>query len=116
MRGYGLTNRLAGGVTNAERKTGRYHSVEFHIKGLETPYQFKIWNTVSSSMCVLVREDSGVLPKLKEGETFSMKYYTNGSLYPSPYMETAIRSITKSNQGPFKGHYLVGLEILCNLD
>ena len=42
-----------------------YHSVEFSIQGVDLAYQFKIWNTSSTPMCVLVKEDSAILPSLK---------------------------------------------------
>jgi len=34
------------------------------------------------------------------------------SAYPSDYQKTAVRHITRNDQGRLKGHYLVGLEIL----
>ena len=93
-----------------------YYSVEFSINGLEIAYQFKIWNTESTPMCVLVKEDSNILPRLKVGETLNMKYYPTGSTYPPKCLDTAIRHITKNDQGRFRGHYLVGLEILDGRD
>jgi len=89
----------------------QYYSVEFSIHGLDIPYQFKIWNMPSTPMCVLVREDSAILPRLNVGDTLNMKYYSTDSVYPSDYLQTAIIHVTKNDQGRFKGHYLVGLEI-----
>ena len=89
-----------------------YYSVEMAIKGLDLSYQFRTWNAASTPMCVLVKEGSDILPRLKVGETLNMKYYSTGSVHPPEYLETAIRHITKNDQGRFKGHYLVGLEIL----
>lgn len=90
----------------------QYHSVEFSIKGIELPYQFKIWNTAKMSMCVLVKEDSAILPRLKVGDTLDMKFYTRDSGYPTDSLKTTIRHITKDDEGRFKGHYLVALEII----
>jgi hypothetical protein len=104
-------------VTNMERRSEhrkqvcQYYSVEFSINGLELPYHFKIWNIASTSMCVLVREDSDILPRLNVGDTLNMKYYSTDSVYPSDCLQTAIKHITKNDHGRFKGHYLVGLEI-----
>jgi hypothetical protein len=96
-----------------ERKEfDRYYSVEFAIQGLEISYQFKIWNVASKSMCVLVKEGSEVLKRLKVGEILNMKFYSADAVSPTDYLETAIRHITKDEQGRFRGHYLVGLEIL----
>ena len=43
-----------------------------------------------------------------------MKYYDPGPVSEPEYRTTAIRHITKSEDGRFKGHYLIGLEILGN--
>ena len=90
----------------------QYHSVEFSINELDLPYQFRVWETASGSIRVLVRGDSGVLPFLKVGDTLAMKYYSTDSIYPLENIRTAIRQITKKNRGRLKGHYLLGLEIL----
>jgi hypothetical protein len=90
-----------------------YHSVEFSIKGIELPYQFRIWNTADMSMCVLVKEDSAILSRLKEGDTLDMKFYSGESGYPTNALKTMIRHILK-DEGRFRGHYLVALEILEN--
>lgn len=89
-----------------------FHSVEFSIDGMDLAYQFKIWNLASSAMCVLVREDSSIVQKLRVGDVMSMKYYANGYAAPIECRNTAIRHITKDEQGPFRGHYVVGLEIV----
>ena len=98
------------------KRLNQYFSVELSIDGLDFPYQFKIRNIASTSMCVLVKEDSDILPLLKAGDRLNMKYYSYGSVYPPEYLETVIRHITKNDQGRFKGHYVVELEILENQD
>jgi len=94
------------------KKPDQYHSAEFSFEGLGVAYQFRIWNTAASSMCVVIKEGSEVLALLKVGEAVQVKYYSPDSLYPSEGLSTVIRHITKNEQGRFKGHYLVGLEIL----
>jgi len=95
------------------RPTDQFHSVEFSIRGLNVSYQFKIWDMFSSCMCILVKEYSDILPRLKVGDTWNMKYYSNASsVYRPECLKTVIRHIIKNDQGRFKGHYLVGLEIL----
>ncbi len=94
------------------RRVNQYYSVEFSIDGVDLPYQFKIWNMASKSMCVLVKEGSDILSHLRVGEKINMKYYSDSSVVPTEYRETAIRHITKDENGKFKGHYLVGLEIM----
>ncbi|MGD2125072.1 MAG: hypothetical protein PVG99_03275 [Desulfobacteraceae bacterium] len=90
----------------------QYHSAEFSVDGLDLAYQFRIWNVAPASMCVLVKEDSDLLSRLKVGDTLDVKYYSPRSSCPSNYQKTAISHITKNDQGRLKGHYLVGLEIL----
>ena len=92
--------------------TDQYHSVEFELAGMIYPYQFKIRSIASRSMCFLIKEDSDILPRLREGDILEMKFYSPGSVHTSEPRKTVIREITRDDQGPFKGHYLVGLEIL----
>jgi hypothetical protein len=90
--------------------TNHYHSVEFSIQGVELAYQFKIWNTSSTPMCVLIKEDSAILPRLREGDTLVLKFYSGGKSHSSSSLKTRIRHITR-DQGRFRGHFLVALEI-----
>ncbi len=89
-----------------------YHSVEVELAGMIYPYQFKIRNNPSSSMCFLIKENSDILPRLKVGDILELKYYSTGSAHVSEPRKTVIREITRDDRGPFKGHYLVGLEIV----
>jgi hypothetical protein len=107
-----LVNAWTERRSEQRESSDQYHSAEFAFDGLEAHYQFKIWNTASTSMCVLIKETSEILPRLKVGDTLKVKYYRSDSRYPSDFLGTVIRHITKNDQGRFKGHYLVGLEIL----
>lgn len=93
-------------------KPDQYHSAEFSFADRDVTYQFRIWNTASSSMCVVIKENSEVLALLRVGDTVNVKYYSPDSVHPSEGLATVIRHVTKNDQGRFKGHYLVGLEIL----
>jgi len=93
-------------------KIDQYRSVEFSVDGLDFVYQFKIWNIASSSMCLLIKENSDILPRLNVGDTLNMRYYSDDSSLPLGVLATQIRHITKNDEGRLKGHYLVGLEIL----
>lgn len=97
-----------------KKRVDQYYSVEFAIEGLESAYQFKIWNKTSTQMSILVKENSDVLPQLKVGDTLNMRYYADNLIHPTQCLETAIRRITRNDQGRLKGHYLVGLELLNN--
>ena len=107
-----MINRSPDKVSGSKDGINQYHSVEFSIQGLELPYQVRIWEKVSESMNILVKEGSSILPLLKVGDTLDTKYYSTGSVYPTENMRTTIRHITKKRKGRLKGHYLVGLKII----
>ena len=75
-------------------------------------YQFKLWNSESKPMFVLVKEGSDILSRIKVGHVFNMKYYSTDAGCPTTYRPTQIENITKENRGRFKGHYLVGLSFM----
>ena len=90
----------------------QYHSVEFSINELCVPHQFRIWNIASTPTCVLVKEDSRILPLLRVGDTLNLKYHPTASAHSTHFLKTTIGHITKHDQGRFKGHYIVELQIL----
>ena len=99
-----------------KRQMDQYFSVEFSISEHSVLHQFKIWNIPPTTMCLLVKEDSDILRGIKVGDTLKMKYYSDGSAYPSDYLDTEILHIGKNDQKRFKNHYLIGLEILESQD
>lgn len=90
----------------------KYHSVEFRVSEQGALYQFKIWNMSSRGLCLLVRQDSEILKDLEVGTILDMKYYTTDFSQPPEELMTQIKHITKEPEGRFKGHFLVGLQIL----
>jgi hypothetical protein len=92
-------------------RPNEFYSVEFKVSGLPYLFQFKIWNTPTKQMFIMVKESSYILKRLKEGESFNMNYYNSVSKYPIA-LKTKIDSISKEKDGRFKNHYLVGLKIL----
>lgn len=64
-------------------------------------------------MFIIVKESSDILNRIKEGESFNMKYYSSVLEYPIE-LKTEIDYLTKEKNGRFKNHYLVGLKILSN--
>lgn len=89
-----------------------YYSVLFTTEGLDSYYQFKLWNISPKGICILVKEDSEVLSNLKVGDTIEMTYFIADSQGASEKLKTQIKHITKNDTGRFQGHYLVGLSIL----
>ena len=74
---------------------GRYYSVQFTTEGLNTFYQFKLWNISPNGICILVKESSEVLNHLKIGDTIEMTYYLTDSPGSSENIKTEIRHISK---------------------
>jgi hypothetical protein len=93
-------------------KPEQYYSVEISISGIVCSYQFKIWNRSSTGLCIVVKEGSELLKHLKVGDVFDMKYYAVDATRPAEYLKTEVRHITRDDEGPFKGHYYVGISIL----
>jgi hypothetical protein len=89
-----------------------YYSVEFSVAGIRTAYQFKIRKDSPENMYVLIKEESAILSKLRVGDILNMKYYSRDKTDPFKYHATAIPHISKEKEGPLKGHYMVGLEIM----
>ena len=89
-----------------------YYSVEFSLEGLGADHLFRLRDTNSDHKCVLVREDSRMLPLINVGDVLPLKFNFNHTPRLSDYLNTAIRFITKQDEGRFKGHYFVGFEIL----
>lgn len=107
-----MTNNLVLIKSEPKKEVDRSYRAEFSVEGLHIAYQFRIWNKSSNYMCFLVKENSGLVPQLKVGDSLKLKCYYTDTCFPSEYLETAIQHITKKDEGRFKGHYVVGLEIL----
>lgn len=90
----------------------RYYSVQFTTKNLGSFYQFKLWNISPNGLCILVKEGSEVLKHVKVNDTITMTYYLADAHMGHEELQTQIKHITKSEDGRFQGHFLVGLAIL----
>lgn len=89
-----------------------YYSVEFSVARHLPVHQFRVRNLSPWGMGILIKGDSAALERLKVGEVLEMTYHYARPSIPSEHLRTEIRHITRLNEGPFKGHYLVGLRIL----
>lgn len=112
MKGSAMTNNLVLIKSPSRVEVDGASRVEFSVDGLDIAHQFRIWTKSSTYMCILIRENSGLVPQLKVGDVLNLKCYYSDSYYPSEYLETAILHITKKDEGRFKDQYVVGLEIL----
>jgi hypothetical protein len=94
---------------NKTMEPAGFYSVEFAVDDPHPLYQFKIWRKDASSMFVVVKENSAVLPKLKAGKVLNMTYYSSDTQCPKKQMETRIASINNEHQGRFEGHCTIDL-------
>lgn len=90
----------------------RFHSVELPISNLKMKYHCRLRNSSIADMFVLVKENSDILNFLQVGEVMTMNYYCRDSAAPPESLETEIQFITWNDSGKFKGHYLIGLNIV----
>ena len=105
------TQRLSKKVANSILPEDQYSSVEFCIKDLGFNYQFKIWETKTPEINILVNLNSIILKHLHVGNTFDIKYYpSDGSKYPVT-RRTEIKHIKKNGEKRLRGHCLVGLAV-----
>lgn len=95
-----------------DHQKNRYYSVEFNLDDIVPLYQFKLRNSESMSLFVLVKEDSEILNQLEVGRVLEMKYYNADITCPPEYRTTQINNITNERAGRFSGHCVVGLSIL----
>lgn len=87
----------------------QFYSVEFAVDNVNFLYQFKIWNSPSSPMFVLIKHGSETLKKIKPGDILKMKYYSRDANRPTCHLDTQIQKIHWNDHGRFKGHYAVTL-------
>ncbi len=90
----------------------QYYSVDFSVGNESLLYQFKIWDLSSKGMCLLIKEDSAAMNHINIGDIIKMKYYKADSSNPGNYLKTKIIHISKDEEGRFKGHHIVGIQIL----
>lgn len=89
-----------------------YHSVEINVEGMKMPYQFRLWYEDISQMFFIVKENSGLLKKLKIGSTIPIKYYCNDPQKPIEQHATRIVDIVTDDNGRFKGHCMIQIAIV----
>lgn len=111
MKSYVMENAPQENWLESNLPFEEFYSVEIPLDGLEFLHQFKIWNIDPETLFVVVKEESEILACLRVGDTIKMKYYIVNPASPPKYLPTKIKHITKEDQGRFKGHVVIGLDI-----
>lgn len=91
-----------------------YHSVEFALNEPFPIYQFKLWWADKDRFFLLVKDDSALLPQLKEGRIVPMKYMSTKFMGRMDVRRTRIKRIINEIQGRFQGHHRVELSIIAS--
>ena len=90
------TQRFTIIANNSILTEDRYSSVEFCIKDLEFNYQFKIWETKTPELNILIKRNAIIMKHLHVGNTVDIKCIpSGGSRYPVT-MRTKIKMGDKS--------------------
>jgi hypothetical protein len=90
----------------------KYYSVQFYLNGIDEAYLFKLRDIPLNGLCILVKEDSPVLNKLKIGDILNMEYNPPESSDSPKLLKTQVAS--KKSYDRSTGHSLVGLSIIDN--
>jgi hypothetical protein len=98
-----------GMVFDSNTIISNYYSVQFPLNDTGPTYLFKLRNTSKNGLCILVKEDSIILKKLKVGDILNMEYNPIGSSDPL-MLKTRIKS--KNSHDCVVGHLLIELSIL----
>jgi len=102
-------DRFTYNATLSERDLEQYYSVEIPIYKHSIVYQFRIIE--NDPLSILIREESALLLRIKEGDKFKMRYYSNDPDSPWQDLYTELTSIERQSRGLYRGHYLATLEI-----
>ena len=105
------SNLLESVLLDSHRNIDQFYCVEIPVNE-KLIYQFKIWQTESMFMLILVKENSKFLSFVEINSKFNMKYYSDDFLSPYQEIVTEIRDINLQECGRLKGHYLISLEII----
>ncbi len=88
-----------------------FHGAEIKLTGVPL-YQFKLKDISDHGASILIKENSAMINHLEVGQHLQIKFHANSHPDLNGYFESKIAHITKNEEGRYKGHYLVGVQIL----
>jgi hypothetical protein len=104
-------------AASRDRRTALRHPaqpedmVEFNIAGYPV-YQLKLQNVSQSGAGVIVRPDSQLLTLIHVDQQLKVKLLSRDSQLAQGIYQFRIAHITESKEGRYKGHMVVGIELL----
>ena len=90
----------------------RFHSVEFRLKDRLVVYHCKLRDVSSKGLCIIIREDSPIYNALNPGIHLKMRFYPQEVSKPPVSLTTRIAHVTPQEDGRYRHHCLIGLEVL----
>ena len=97
--------------SEVRQRAKRCYHAEIRLVGVPV-YEVKLKDLSTRGSCILVKEDSLLINYLKTGQNVMVKYYLENRDKSGKGFEATVKYVTLVKEGQFKGHYLVGLEIL----
>ena len=88
-----------------------FHGAEIKLTGVPL-YQFKLKDISDNGASILIKENSAMINHLEVGQRLQIKFHSNSHPDLNGYFDSKIAHITKNEEGRYKGHYLVGVQIL----
>lgn len=89
-----------------------FYSMQFFLEKLHCTCQFKLWDISTHGLCIILKNDSEILPALTVGDVLKVKYHPINLYDETKISETQIRHISPGGEHRFKDHTLVGLKII----
>ncbi len=108
------TKNFAGNKDELRTILDKYYSVQFSLNKMDPAYLFKLRDISSNGLCILVKQDSSAFKQLKVGDVVDMEYNPKEFSGPTKLLKTQITS--KNCYDRFKGHSLVELKVLTDVD
>jgi hypothetical protein len=87
-----------------------FHGAEIKLIGIPL-YHFKLKDISDYGVSLLVNENSAMIIHLTVGQCLKIKFYSDSHANLNGYFESEIKHITKIEEGRYKGHYSVGVQI-----
>ena len=112
MRKKTVLGNSDGRISESRNMLKKYYSVQFYLKGIDEAYLFKLRDIPLNGLCILVKENSPVLNKLKIGDILNMEYHSPESSDSPKLLKTQVASKTSYDRST--GHSLVRLSIIDN--
>ena len=110
------TNNIAK-EKRSESRRAKLRNYRIEIKFVGKPiYQFRVINVSAKGAGLLVKNDSAFLEMIEVGQIVEADFISPEGTTPSGLYEAEIKHVTKLDGQEHRGHHLVGLSILKEVD